>query len=93
LPFGVASNRWQLTPHLGDLRLQQVADDMWWLMLALDAGGHGLVPAGVGPQNSGGGAAHSIELEAAHQVEVEPVVRHRSENRWRGGAFHVGWSS
>ena len=55
---------------LGDLGLQQVTHDPGRLMLALDAGGHDLVI----------GAAHPVELEAAHQVEDL-------------GAFHVGWSS
>ena len=43
---------------LGDLGLQQITDDVWWFVLALDACGHDLVI----------GAAHPIELEAAHQV-------------------------
>jgi len=44
---------------LGNLRLQQVADNAGRLVLALDAGGHDLVI----------GAAHSIELQCPHQVE------------------------
>ena len=68
---------------LGNLGLQQVADDAGRFVLALDAGGHDFIIS----------TAHPIELEAAHQVEGEPVVRHRSENRWRGGAFHMCWSS
>lgn len=44
---------------LGDLGLQQVADDAGRFMLALDATGHNLVI----------GAAHSVELQRPHQVE------------------------
>ena len=55
---------------LSDLGLQQIADDAGWLVLALDAVGHDLVI----------GAAHPVELEAAHQVEDL-------------GAFHASLSS
>jgi hypothetical protein len=65
---------------LSNLGLEQISHDARGLVLALDATGHDLVPAGVCPQNAGGGTAHSVELEAAHQVEDL-------------GAFHVGWSS
>ena len=44
---------------LGDLGLQKIAYDPWWLMLPFDPGGHDLVI----------GAAHPEELEVAHQVE------------------------
>lgn len=43
---------------LGDLGLQQITDDAGRFVLALDACGHDLVI----------GAAHPVELEAAHQV-------------------------
>ena len=44
---------------LGDLRREQVTDDPWRLVLALDGGGHDLVV----------GAAHPIELQRSHQVQ------------------------
>ena len=44
---------------LGNLGLQQIADNAGRLMLPLDARGHDLVI----------GAAHPVEFEAAHQVE------------------------
>ena len=43
---------------LGNLGLQQITNDPWRFMLALDACGHDLVI----------GAAHPVEFEAAHQV-------------------------
>jgi hypothetical protein len=44
---------------LGDLGLQEVADDAGRFVLALDACGHDLVI----------GAAHPVELQCSHQVE------------------------
>ena len=44
---------------LGDLGLQQIADDARRFMLALDAASHDLIIS----------AAHPVELQRAHQVE------------------------
>ena len=44
---------------LGNLGLQQIADDAWRFVLAFDAGGHDLVIS----------AAHPVKLQGAHQVE------------------------
>lgn len=65
--LGPMANHWL---DLGYLGLQQVSHDARRLVLALDAGSHDFVM----------GAAHPVELEAAHQVQDL-------------GAFHVGWSS
>lgn len=56
--------------RLGDLRLQEVTDDAGRFVLPPYACGHDLVM----------GAAHPVELEAAHQIQDL-------------GAFHLGWSS
>lgn len=44
---------------LGDLGLEQAADDARRLVLALDAGGHDLVI----------GKAHAVELQLAHEIQ------------------------
>jgi hypothetical protein len=58
---------------LGDLGVEQIADDARRLMPTLDAGGHHLVV----------GRAHAEELEGGHQLENigplhQPTLRSRS---------------
>jgi hypothetical protein len=44
---------------LGDLSAQEIADNAWRLVPALDAGGHHLVV----------GRSHTVELERRHELE------------------------
>jgi hypothetical protein len=56
---------------LGDLSAQEIADNAWRLVPALDAGGHHLIV----------GRSHTVELERRHELENVGALHQEARRR------------